>query len=311
MAETGVDIRDAFFDEIYDMASKDRNVLFITADADAFSLRRYKNDFPSQFMNVGVAEQNMVAVAAGLALSGRKVFIYAIIPFITMRCYEHIKVNICSMNLPVTIIGTGAGLSFGNDGPTHHAVQDIAVMRTLPEITILNPGDSPSAAACARLAYKSSTPVYVRIDKGELPALYDESDNFSDGLKVIREISDINIISTGFMSQQAVKVAGELKRRSIDAGVIDLYRIKPVNEALLLKLVGRSKRLITIEEDSITGGIGTIISELLTDNQKNIPLKRIALGDTQCFDYGEREWLHKLYKLDTDSVVEQILAWHN
>ena len=110
----GIDIRDAFFDEIYDIASKDKNVIFITADADAFSLRRYKRDFPEQFINVGVAEQNMVLIAAGLALSGKKVFVYSIIPFITMRCYEHIKANICSMDLDVTIIGCGAGLSFSN-----------------------------------------------------------------------------------------------------------------------------------------------------------------------------------------------------
>lgn len=303
----GIDIRDAFFDQIYDIASKDRDVIFLTADADAFSLRKYKRDFPSQFINVGVAEQNMVDVATGLALSGKRVFIYAIIPFITMRCYEHIKANICGMNLPVTIIGSGAGLSLGNDGPTHHAVQDIAVMRILPEITILNPCDGPSAAACARIAYKTNTPVYARLDKGELPALYSKDDDFSDGLKVIREISDINIISTGFMSQQAVAVADELKGHSINMGVVDLYRIKPINEALLLELVGQSKQLITLEENSVVGGIGTIVSELLTDNQRNIPLKRIGLEDKQHFDYGSREWLHKLYGLDKEAIVEQIL----
>lgn len=303
----GTDIRDAFFDEIYDIASKDGDVIFLTADADAFSLQRYKRDFPNQFINVGVAEQNMVAVATGLALSGKKVFIYAIIPFITMRCYEQVKVNICSMNLPVTIIGTGAGLSFGNDGPTHHAVQDIAVMRILPEMTILNPCDGPSAAACAQIAYKSNTPVYARLDKGELPALYSKDDNFSDGLKVIREVSDINIISTGFMTQQAIKVSNEIKKHSIHIGVIDLYRIKPINESVLLKLISQSKQLITIEENSIVGGIGTIVSELLSDNWKNIPLKRVALEDRQYFDYGSRQWLHENYGLDEKSVTEIIL----
>ena len=173
----------------------------------------------------------------------------------------------------------------------------------------MNPSDSTLASACAQVAYKSNAPMYVRMDKGKFPALYSEEDNFSDGLKVIKEISDINMISTGFMTQQAVKVADELKKHSIDAGVIDLYRIKPINEALLLKLISQSKQLITIEENSIVGGIGTVISELLTDNQKNIPLKRIALEDKQYFDYGSREWLHKLYKIDTDGVVEQLLAW--
>lgn len=306
MTAIGADIRDAFFDEIYNIASKDMDVIFITADADAFSLRRYKEDFPDQFINVGVAEQNMVSVAAGLALSGKKVFIYAIIPFITMRCYEHIKVNICSMNLPVTIVGTGAGLSFGNDGPTHHAVQDISIMRTLPEITILNPCDSASASACARIAYKSNSPVYVRLDKGRFPVLYDADEDYSDGLKVIKKISDVNIISTGFMTQQAMKIASELDKFSISVGIIDLYRIKPVNETRLLKIINQSRQLVTIEENSIVGGIGSIMSEILADGGRNTPLKRIAIRDEQCFDYGSRDWLHKTYKIDVDSIVEYV-----
>jgi len=307
MNYSNIDIRDAFFDKIYDIAAKDKDVIFITADADAFSLRKYKKDFPEQFINVGVAEQNMVAVAAGLALSGKKVFIYAIIPFLTMRCYEHIKVNICSMNLPVTIIGIGSGLSFGNDGPTHHAIQDISIMRTLPEIMILNPCDSMSAAACAQISYESKKPIYVRIDKGVLKPLYNDKDVFSKGLKVLKKTTDINIISTGIMSQQAVLVAEELKKHNVNVGIIDLFRIKQVDEKLLIKLIKNSKQLITIEENSILGGIGTVVSEILTDNKLNIPLKRIALEDKQCFDYGTREWLHEHYGLDVQSLTKTIL----
>lgn len=302
-----IDIRDAFFDEIYNIAAKDKDVIFITADADAFSLQRYKRDLPKQFINVGVAEQNMVALATGLALSGKKVFIYAIIPFIVMRCYEHIKVNICSMKLPVTIIGAGAGFSFEYDGPTHHAMQDIAVMRTLPEITILNPADSFSSAASARFAYQNDGPVYVRLDKGKYPTLYNENDNFSDGLKIIKEIRDVNIIGTGFMTHQAARIVEELKKESLEVGLIDLYRIKPVNEDLLLKIIDKSRQLISVEENSIIGGLGSIISEILTGNQKNIPLKRIALKNKQYFDYGSRDWFHKNYGLDVCGIVKTIL----
>lgn len=303
-----IDIRDAFFDRIFDIATKDKNVIFISADTDAFSLRRFRKEMPEQYINIGVAEQNMITVAAGLGMSGKKVFIYAIIPFITMRCYEHIKNNICSMNVPVTIIGLGPGLSFGFDGPTHHGMQDIGVMRTLPEITIFNPCDGLSADACAVNAYKSKVPVYVRIDKGKFLTLYDEKDNFLNGLKVIKKISDINIVSTGFMSHRAIEVADELSKHSLDVGVIDLYRIKPISKNLL-KLIYQSKQLVTIEENSIVGGIGTVISELITDNGISTPLKRIALEDKQYFDYGSREWLHHNYRIDTNSIVKQLLAW--
>lgn len=307
MEISDIDIRDAFFDEVYNLAAKDKDVIFIAADTDAFSLRRYKQDFPGQYINIGVAEQNMIIVAAGLALSGKRVFLYAIIPFITFRCFEHIKVNLCSMNLPVTIVGVGAGLSFGYDGPTHHSVQDIAIMRILPEITILNPSDATLATACADLAYNSNSPVYVRLDKGRFPKLYNNDDRFSDGLKVIKKIADINIISTGFMTQEVLKAASNLKKYSIDVGVIDLYRLKPINHELLLKIIEGTKVLITIEDNSLVGGIGTMISEILLDNRRNIPLKRIGFLDLQIFKYGDRHWLHEFYGLDEASLTKTIL----
>ncbi|MFA4905603.1 MAG: transketolase C-terminal domain-containing protein [Candidatus Margulisiibacteriota bacterium] len=299
MSMAKVDIRDAFFDEIYNIAAGDKDVIFITADADAFSLRRYKKDFPGQFLNVGVAEQNLISVAAGLALSGKKVFVYAIIPFITLRCYEQIKVNICSLNLPVTIIGVGSGLSFGNDGPTHHAMQDIAVMRILPELVILNPADAASAQACAKTAYRASSPVYVRIDKGMFPEFYSRNEDLTQGFKVLREVAETTIVSTGYMTKVAMEIADQMP----DVGVIDLFRLKPVEASELFKQLAKAERLISLEENSIVGGLGTILSELLTDNLVNIPLKRIALPDVQSFVYGTREWLHRYYKIDRESVA--------
>lgn len=307
MSLAEIDIRDAFFQEIYNIAVQDKNVIFITADADSFVLRDYKRDFPEQFINVGIAEQNMVTVAAGLALSGKKVFILALIPFIVLRCFEHIKVDLCSMNLSVTIIGLGAGFASGIDGPTHHAIDDIAIMRVLPEMTILNPSDSTLSANCAQIAYKTNGPVYVRLDKGKFPELYKPDYDYSMGLKVIRPLQEVNIISTGFMTKEAVKLTAELEKYSLRVGLIDLYRIKPLNSTLLLGFIDKSHYLISIEENSIVWGIGTIISELLTDNHKNIIFKRIALEDTQCFDYGTREWLIQYYGMGVDDMVKKIL----
>lgn len=306
-----IDIRDAFFDEIYNIAAKDKNVIFITADADAFSLRKYKKDFPGQFINVGVAEQNMIVVAVGLALSGKKVFIYALIPFIALRCYEHIKTNICGMNLPITIIGAGAGFSFENDGPTHHAIQDIAVMRTLPEMTILNPSDIQSAAVFARLVYQSSAPAYIRLDKGIRPAIYNNENDFSPGLSTIKSGSDLCIISTGIMIYRAQEVADELAKHNINAGIVDFYMLKPVNEKLLLEVLDKYRAIVTLEENAITGGIGSIISEVLTDNQRTMPLLRFASKDEQCFYYGTRDWIHGINKIDIENVLKGIQIWYN
>lgn len=306
MEIANIDIRDAFFDEIYNIGANE-DVIFITADADAFGLRRFKKDFPEQFINIGVAEQNMIAVAAGLALSGKRVFIYAIIPFITMRCYEHIKVNICSMHLPVTIIGAGAGLSFGFDGPTHHAVHDIAVMRILPEISIYNPSDSLMAKKCADIAYKTNTPVYIRLDKGTIKQIYNDNEEFSDGLSLLNHGKDVCIVSTGIMVHNALKAAERLLKDNIDAGVIDIYRLKPISGKMLIDILSAYKYVFTLEENSIVGGLGTIISEIVADNKLSVYLKRIAIKDEQSFRYGERDWLHEYYGLDATAVANTIL----
>ena len=228
-----LDIRDAFFDEIYRIAAADKNVVFLTGDMDAFSLRKFKQDFPSRFINTGVAEQNMICVASGLAACGKKVFVYGINTFVSMRCFEQIKINICSMNLPVVIIGAGAGFSFGFDGPTHHGTQDVAVMRALPEMEIWNLADAGIAAACAKLAAKTTHPMYIRLDKGKFPDFYQPEENISAGFKLLKPLQKINLVSTGFMTQQAMQTAQALELQSVSVGVVDVSRLKPLNQDLI------------------------------------------------------------------------------
>jgi len=299
-----IDIRDAFFDELYNLAAKDPNVIFLTADMGAFSLEKFKRDLSSQYINVGVAEQNLVSVAAGLALGGKKVFIYAIAPFITQRCYEQIKIDLACMCLPVTIIGAGAGIVYNSDGITHHATQDIAIMRTLPGMTIFNPADSVTAAAAVHIARNSNGPVYVRIDKGKLPLLYDKKNNFSDGMAILKTGSDLIIIATGTMVHQAFRAADKLAQHSIDTGIIDLYRIKPINEDLFLAAVKKARRIATLEEHSVIGGIGSAVGEILADRGMALPLKRIGIADKYCSGYGDREWMRKDYGLDIENICK-------
>lgn len=309
MKVSDIDIRDAFFDEVYEIASKDPNVVFLTADMGAFSLDKFKVDLRSQYFNVGVAEQNLVSIAAGLALGGKKVFIYSIASFITQRCYEQIKIDLCGMRLPVTIIGVGGGITYSSDGPTHQVIQDIAIMRALPEMVILNPSDQIAAAAAAQIAYQSPVPVYIRIDKGKLPVLYDNSEDFSAGLALLKKGRDLMIITTGTMVHQAFKVADKLAARSIDAGIIDIYKIKPINDELLLALIGESGQVVTLEEHAIIGGIGSAVSEILVDRKRVLPVKRIAITDESYIGYGDREWMHERYGLDVASITKTILDW--
>jgi len=309
MNKTTIDFRNAFFDAFYDIASVNNDLIFLTADTDADSLVKFRKNYPNQFVNTGVTEQNAVSVAAGLALSGKNIFIYSMVPFITMRCYEQIKIDMCSMNLPITLIGLGAGLSYSYYGPAGHGVIDIAIMRALPEITILNPSDPISASAFAGMAYNNFSPTYVRLHKGSTPKIYKDNESFSDGFKIHKKGSDCCIISTGIMVHRALEVAEELKLQGVDVGVIDLYQIKPVNEEFLLENLVNYKKIVTLEENTFIGGLGSLICEILIDNHCHIPTKRIAIKDEQCFLYGDLNWLHKNYKLDTISIIDEILRF--
>lgn len=304
-----VAMRDAFFDKLYEIAQKNKQVIVLTDDFGAPSLDKFRKDLSSQYINIGIAEQNMVSVAAGLALGGKIVYMYAIAPFVTLRCCEQIKVDLCCMNLPVTAVGVGAGYAYNNAGPTHHATEDIAIMRALPRMTILNPSDNVMAAACAEMSFNNPGPKYIRFDREKFPLIYNPNHDFSNGLTYLKTGRDLTIIATGIMVHHAFMVVDELAKHSIDAGIVDLYRIKPVNEELLLRAIEQSGRVVTLEENLINGGIGSILAEIFADNGKIYLLKRIAIPDQYYFRYGSRESLHSFCGLDVDSITKRILMW--
>lgn len=300
-------MRDAFFDKLYTLARKDPDVVLVDADMGAPSLDKFRRDCPAQFVNVGIAEQNAISVAAGLAFEGKKAFAYAIAPFITLRCYEQIKVNMGSMKIPVTAVGVGAGFSYDDSGPTHHTTEDIAIMRALPNITIMNVTDNIMAEKCAEIACKKQIPMYVRLDREPLPDIYDKKETFEDGVSQLKKGKDICIVATGNMVHKALEVAGILKKEMLNVSVVDLYRLKPVNKKLLLKYLNQSKRVVTLEEHLIDGGLGSIVAEVFVDNNVTLPMKRIAIPDKYCYTYGGREAIRRTIDLDTDSIVKTIL----
>lgn len=273
----------------------------------AVELEKFKECFGERCINVGIAEQSGMSIAAGLALERKIVFIYAITPFITLRCIEQIKVDLCSMKLPVTVIGIGAGLGYSADGPTHYAIEDIAMMRALPEMTIYSPSDPVSLEQIVKVAYATPGPKYIRLDKGSYPPIHKAEHDFSVGLAYLRGGKDVTIISTGTLVHTALAVSNELAKHSVSCRVVDLYRIKPVNSERLLRVIEESRFIATLEEHSIIGGIGSIVSEVLADNCSCVPLKRIGINDLYSFKYGSREWLRSLYGLDVNSVTKTVL----
>lgn len=297
--------RDAFLDNLYSIAQNDRRVILLSDDFGAPSLDKFRKDLSSQFINMGVAEQNMINVARGLAMAGKIVYTYAILPFY-MRCYEQIR-HLCLQNLNVNMIGVGAGFAYSTAGPTHHALEDIAAMRVLPNLTILNASDNTMAGAFARMTYNEPGPKYVRLDRKNIN-LYKDGQDFSNGFIELQKGEDLTIIATGYMVQQASIIRERLAKSGLTAGIIDLFRIKPVSGKLPNALISVLP-IVTIEENLLDGGIGTIISELLTDTRMPNKLHRVGVPDQYYFNYEGREELHRLAELDADSIVKEILEW--
>jgi len=304
-----VDMRDAFITELYARAKSESDIVFLSNEYGAPSLDIFRRDLPKQFINAGISEQNLISVAAGLALGGKKVYVYSIASFITLRCYEQLKIDLCSMNLPVTLIGVGPCYAYSVDGPTHHATEDIAIMRALANMHLYSPADSNMAAALVDVSLQSTTPIYCRLDKGKYPILYKQNEDLSAGFTVLKEGEDICIIATGMMVHRAIDIAEELNKYSIKAQVIDVYRLKPVDTRNILRVVRNAKKIIIIEEHTIHGGLGSIIAEVMADGNAFLPFKRLAVPDELLYTYGMRENIHRELGLDKNSVVKTILEW--
>ena len=302
-----ITMRDTFWNRVYELAKEDKDVIVVAADMGAPSLDKFRTDLTSQFVNTGIAEQNAMLISTGLALAGKKVFVYAIAPFITMRCYEQIRNYPAGMDLPITIVGVGAGFGYDDSGPTHHSVEDITILRCLPNMQIFSASDNNMTAKFADMAYASKHPNYVRLDRIVLPNIYDEGHDFSAGLEVLRGVNDVNILSTGNMIQTALEVSDKLKQEGINVGVIDAYRI-PIDYEVFKNTVDGAKKIITLEEHTLSGGLGSQVCEMIFDMDLDIKVKRLGLDFSQkyCYTYGGRGVVHTVYGLDADSVQKLI-----
>jgi len=301
--------RDAFWERIYELAKENRDIIIVIADMGAPALDKFRIDLFAQYVDVGIAEQQGVALAAGLALSGKKPFVYAIAPFVALRCYEHTRVNLASMNLPVTLVGVGAGVSYDDSGPTHHAVDDLSALRIFPNLKIHNITDSVMARAFADISCNLEHPNYVRLDRKTLPSIYDAKSDFSTGLTVFIPSSEIYIVATGNMVHRALEVSKDLNKKGVKAGVIDIYTF-PINEEAFVETIKKVKQIVTLEEHTLPGGLGSAVCEVLADNKLLKPVKRIGMDfkTTYCYQYGGRGSIQSLYGLDRESIVKTILS---
>jgi transketolase len=308
-------MRDVFIEGVYNRMHQDSTLFFISADFGSPKLDKLREEFKDRFINVGIAEQNLINISTGLALEGFTVYAYAIAPFLTMRAYEQIRINLSLhaqlKEINVNLVGVGAGLSYDVSGPTHHCLEDITVMRALPNLTLFSPSDWKLTEKFIDYSIRMKKPKYLRLDGKALPQIYDSIEDFEmmDGFKELVKGERICLVSTGYMTHRALSVANLLKNKSFSIGVIDLFMLKPLNEERLFDTVNRYDQVITLEEAFINkGGLDSLIANILTRSHSNVRLKRMGFEDAYVFDMGSREHLHKLNHLDEESIIQTIEA---
>lgn len=295
-------MRDVFIDKIYEAAKKNKNIFFITPDMGAPSLDKFRKELPQQFIHSGICEQHMITMAAGLSLMGKKVFCYAMAPFITSRCYEQIKCSIAAMNQNVNLIAIGVGLGYADAGPTHYTTEDLATMRVFPNIEIFTPCDEVSTNNIADHCLNNDGFRFIRLDRDALPKIYEKNLNLDLGFSELVKSKKTCIVTSGYLLN---KIYHLILKENKDVGLIDLYKFKPINKKIL-DFLKNYKKIISIEEQWLEGGMGSKLLELLNDENFNINIKRYGLDERFYFENGGRDYLHKNYGLDIEKILSNL-----
>lgn len=298
-------MRNAYIAALYDLAKKDRRIIAMVADNGAIVYDKYRKDMPDQFLNFGISEANMVSVASGLASCGKIPFAYTIACFITMRAFEQIRNDVCLQKMNVKLVGIGAGFVYSNLGPTHQATKDITLMRALPNMTVFSPADALEAKKVTMAAAEIDGPCYIRLATGGSPRVYQEDYEFKAGHGVmLKEGRDIAIISTGGILGEVLQAADELGSSGVSARVINIHTIKPIDRELILKAASDTKAVLTVEEHTISGGLGSSVAELLLENNKApLKFKRMGLDDSFPKGYGTYQDMKELNGLSKKDIV--------
>lgn len=298
--------RAALGETLVELAAEGCDIMAVEADlSGSTTIGKLGSAYPERLVNVGIAEQNMVDVAAGLALTGKTVFTGSFAVFGTGRVYDQIRNTVCYSKLNVKLSPTHSGVSVGPDGGSHQMLEDIGLMRGLPNMKVLVPADYNSAKAAIRLAAQEPGPVYIRLGRASLPLVYDAGEELSfGGAKVLREGSDVTIVACGLEVDQALTAAEALAQEGIAAEVIDAYSIKPLDEGTILASASKTGRVVTAEEHSIYGGLGSAVAELLSEKHP-CPLRRVGVRDVFGTS-GELGELLAHFHLDADSIIQAV-----
>lgn len=295
-------MRTAFIEELVRLASADERIWLLTGDLGFSVLERFEREFPQRFLNAGVAEQNMTGMAAGLALDNRIVFTYSISNFPTLRCLEQIRNDVCYHNLNVKIISVGAGVAYGTHGYTHHGVEDIGIMRCLPNMAVISPADPFEARRAAQLATQIPGPMYIRLGKNNEPQLHGCQTSFNLGEAIVLQHGvDATLIATGSIAYEAYRAMEQLRAEGYDVGFISCPCVKPLDNKALIEAGQTTSWIITVEEHGPSGGLGSAVAEFMAAHDLRARLHSMSLPPL-VKDIGSQAWLLQRLGLNADGI---------
>jgi transketolase len=302
-------MRNAFARELTRLAENDPRVVLLMGDIGNRLFDEFRARFPERFFNCGIAEANMMSVAAGMALCGLRPVVYTIVPFVTARCLEQIRVDVCYHHAPVVIVGVGGGLSYASLGATHHACDDLALLRVLPGIKIVCPGDPTEVHLALQAALAQDDPIYLRLGKKGEPVVHPEEPVFEIGRGIVlRSGTGITLLSTGNLLPTAVEVADRLEVEGLAVRLVSFHTVKPLDEALLQECFADGVLVATLEEHSVIGGLGGAVAEWLSEQTPQAArLLRIGTPDRFLHETGGQNDARQRLGLDAESIARKIL----
>jgi transketolase len=302
-------MRDAFITELIDLAENDPSVMLITGDLGFGVLNEYMERFPQQFLNAGVAEQNMTGIAAGLALEGHKVYTYSIGNFTTLRCLEQLRNDVCYHDADVTAVAVGGGFSYGQLGMSHFATEDLAILRALPNMMVVAPSDPWETRLLTRQMASASGPKYLRLDKGSAGLPRNESDVTLGKVRTVRQGDAITIVTIGAILSEALRAAETLATGGIEARILSVHTLKPLDPAPLVAAASETGGIVCVEEHSIVGGLAGAVAQLcLKHGAAPRSFGAVGLDDVYPTIVGDQDYLRAAYQMDAKAIVAACLT---
>jgi transketolase len=303
-------MRTAFIKTLFELAQADERITLVVGDLGFGVVTPFMEHLPKQFVNVGVAEQNMTGLAVGMALSGKIVFTYSIANFPVLRCLEQIRNDVCYHNANVKIVAVGGGMSYGALGISHHATEDIAIMRALPNLVVVAPGDPLETRLATRALVGHDGPAYLRLGRAGEPAVHTSEPGFQLGKAItVRQGNDITLIATGGQLYDTVKAAEALAEQGIQARVLSMHTVKPLDTEAVLAAAEETVAIFTIEEHSVIGGLGGAVAEVLMEaDRRPCYFRRIGLKGTFSSLVGDQGYLRAQYGLNTAGILSTVRA---